>query len=101
VSVDPSDDAAVLDALQAVVDSTEPEERGGVIDARLIRRIVNRLVLIENCLDTQLNRAAIVDTLPANAPLGALIRLQGDLTGALYMGNGGSRPLTKLLPVAL
>ncbi len=33
-------------------------------------------------LERQANRALVVDTLPANAPLGALIRLRGDATGA-------------------
>ncbi len=50
-------------------------------------------------LERQTNRAAVVDDLPANAPLGALIRLRGDQTGALYLGNGPTRPVTKLLPV--
>ncbi len=50
-------------------------------------------------LERQTNRALVVDNLPANAPLGALIRLRGDATGALYLGNGPTRPVTKLLPV--
>jgi hypothetical protein len=49
-------------------------------------------------LEQQQNRALAVDVLPDNAPLGALIRLRGDATGALYLGNGPTRPLTKLLP---
>lgn len=49
--------------------------------------------------DMMEERFAPVDVLPANAPLGALFRLRGDTTGALYLGNGPTRPLTKLVPV--
>ena len=52
-------------------------------------------------LEQEQNRAALVDALPANAPLGVLIRLRGDATGALYLGNGAARPLTKLMPLPL
>lgn len=47
------------------------------------------------------SRLMIVDARPENAPLGALIRVRGDLTGTLYLGNGVARPLSKLLPVAV
>ncbi len=83
------------------------------MDRRLERQILQRLdkleSLLEQRMDTheqqitqdrqELNRAAVVDVLPANAALGALIRLRGDQTGALYLGNGPNRPVTKLLPV--
>jgi hypothetical protein len=46
-------------------------------------------------------RLLLLDELPANAPLGALIRVRGDLTGSLYLGNGPTRPLTKLTPTLL
>jgi hypothetical protein len=52
-------------------------------------------------LEDQLGRAIVVTELPANAPLGALIRLQGDVTGSLYLGNGPNRPLSKLVPEPL
>jgi hypothetical protein len=52
-------------------------------------------------LEQEENRARVVDVLPDNAPLGLLIRLRGDATGALYLGNGPTRPLTKVLPQAL
>ncbi len=62
-------------------------------------RLRHEMSLRLDALERQTNRAAVVDDLPANAPLGALIRLRGDATGALYLGNGPTRPVTKLLPV--
>jgi hypothetical protein len=64
---------------------------------RRVRLLLDRV----DALEAGQGRATVVDTLPANAPLGMLIRLRGDLTGALYLGNGPARPLTKLVPVDL
>jgi hypothetical protein len=61
---------------------------------RALRRVLERIDRIEE-------RLLIVDELPESAPFGALIRVRGDLTGALYLGNGLTRPLSKLVPVAL
>lgn len=68
---------------------------------RVLAQVAEVLAQYDRRLDAIQGRLLIVDELPANAPLGALIRLRGDLTGALYLGNGPTRPLTKLLPVAL
>ena len=69
--------------------------------AQTLRGDVDQLRADVAVLQTQANRAATVTELPAAAPFGTLIRLQGDLTGALYLGNGMQRPLTKLLPTVL
>lgn len=70
-------------------------------DLSTARATIDELRADVNALQAQQNRAAIVTVLPTNAPLGSLIRLQGDLTGALYLGNGPTRALTKLLPTVL
>lgn len=44
-------------------------------------------------------RLLIVDTLPPEAPLGALIRCRGQ--AALFLGNGMGQPLSRLVPQAL
>lgn len=51
-------------------------------------------------------RLQIAEDLPTEAPFGALIRIRGDQTGTLYLGNGyrgnGTPwPLTKLVPTPL
>ena len=49
-------------------------------------------------------RLLLVDELPADAPFGALIRLRtgtGAQRAALYLGNGPSQPISKLVPVAV
>jgi hypothetical protein len=49
-------------------------------------------------------RLQIVDVLPTSAPFGAIIRLNtGPAAGRipLYIGNGDSQPLSKIIPVAL
>jgi hypothetical protein len=49
-------------------------------------------------------RLQIVDVLPTSAPFGAIIRLNtGPAAGRipLYIGNGDSQPLSKIVPVAL
>lgn len=71
------------------------------VDLDLAREEIIALRDRATALEAQQNRAAVVTALPVNAPLGALIRLQGDLTGALYLGNGPTRALTKLLPTVL
>lgn len=49
-------------------------------------------------------RLMIVDALPANAPLGSLIRLRNGTVAQrlpLYLGNGPDQPITKLTPVVV
>lgn len=101
----PVDEQSRLDRLRQQYEAEQASgEVTGAIDAELIFDLLNairdfraRLVALEQ----QVNRAAIVDQLPANAPFGTLIRLRGDATGALYQGNGQNQPLSKLLPVAI
>lgn len=64
-------------------------------------RIVAAFETLDGRLDLIEARLLIVDTLPADAPFGALIRLRGDTTGALYTGNGTGQPLGKLVPEAV
>lgn len=50
------------------------------------------------------DRLLIVDDLPAEAPLGALIRRRNGTLGeraTLYLGNGPNQPLSKLVPSPL
>lgn len=100
-------------------------ESTGAIDAELIfdillgfRSLRNRVVDVEqsvtdgatqvaalnariDVLEAAAHRADVVVALPANAPVGYLMRLQGDASGVLYMGNGPTRALSRLVPVAL
>lgn len=49
-------------------------------------------------------RLMIVDALPANAPLGSLLRLREGTVAQrlpLYLGNGPDQPITKLTPVVV
>lgn len=61
------------------------------------------LVQVVSQIDDRLSRLEhgllILDVLPAHAPFGALMRVRGDASGALYMGNGQNQPITKLVPV--
>lgn len=54
---------------------------------------------IHDVLDPIVQRLTVVSTLPANAPFGSIIRKTGD--AQLYLGNGPSQPLSKLVPVPL
>lgn len=126
VDVSPVDEDSRLEKLRAQFErEKELGEPTGAIDAELIydllqagRALRQRVADLETstaagaeqlqeltqrlaALEQQANRALVVDQLPANAPLGTLIRLRGDLTGALYLGNGNTRALTKLLPAVL
>lgn len=86
-----------LDAPTPLDPATDPPAgRVTVLDERLAA-LSARL----DTLEAQQGRARVVDALPIDAPLGSLVRLRGDLTGSLYLGNGAARPLTKLVPVAL
>lgn len=69
-------------------------ERWQDVGARTNRSVDARLAPLEG-------RLLVVDELPVNAPMGALIRVKTDLAGTLYLGNGPTRPLSKLLPVAV
>lgn len=69
--------------------------------AALVARAYDVVSRLSDRLDVYDNRLLLVDVLPDNAPLGALIRVRGDQTGTLYLGNGQNRPLSKLVPVAL
>lgn len=69
--------------------------------AAALRFIALVLQQLDDRLDPLEKRLLIVDALPASAPFGALIRVRGDATGALYTGNGAGRPLGKITPTAV
>lgn len=81
-----------LDGLLAFFGRGKHEELLPLV--RCLLQLDDRLTRLERGL-------LIVDDLPASAPFGALLRLRGDLTGSLYLGNGATRPLSKLVPVAV
>lgn len=95
---DPSDDQGVLSALDALATMEQTDQDvgriPGVIGVRLIARMIRRILVLENSP----TRAVVVDSLPANAPLGVLIVLRGDPDRALYVGRGATSPLARILP---
>jgi hypothetical protein len=103
--VTPIDEDDRIIRLRALYEETKASgEQAGAVDAELIHDIIVWIREVRSRLsnlEAQQNRAALVDALPTNAPLGALIRLRGDATGALYLGNGPTQPLSKLVPTAV
>lgn len=85
--------------------------RVAVIFRRMLAELRDRLQRFDDRVDN-LNarlspieaRLQLVDSLPSEAPLGALIRLRVGTAAdraALYLGNGAGQPLTKLVPAAV
>lgn len=67
--------------------------------ARALGEVADRTEDTRRFLDALQDRLLIVDELPETAPFGALIRRRGQ--AALFLGNGPSQPLSRLVPQAV
>ena len=45
--LDPNDDQGILNALQYFIDNVDPKEQPGILDVRLVARIIRRIRQLE------------------------------------------------------
>lgn len=96
----PVDTGDLIRALYAIAQAFEAIEKHRDTLTDTVQTVNDNKAFIE-ALEARL---MIVDTLPEDAPFGALIRRRNGTVGqraTLYTGNGPGEPLARLVPQAL
>lgn len=99
-ALSPIDEDEVEARLQEEVDALPPDAPSALVGPEFFLLVWRRMREYQAKAVT-LEVVPTLADLPASAGPRRFYRVANDTTGAIYVGNGANKPLTKLLPVAV